>query len=259
MMDRTLKRAIGVVCAGLTLASTPVIGQNSNGDATLKRLAALEAAQRAIRKELAEIKALLRATSQQPEPAFDRLTGVETTLDDLPVRGREAAEVVLIEFSDFQCPYCAQYARETSEQILREYVSSGRIQYAVRNFPIESAHPFAFKAAEAAQCARRQSRYWEFQDLLFAHSNALAPSQLATYAGDIGINVNEFQSCLVGAQAAHVRRDIAEGMRLGVTSTPTFLIGKSRTGGNVQLAFRITGAQPYATFRAALQEALEGR
>jgi protein-disulfide isomerase len=184
------------------------------------------------------------------------LQGLDTTIATSAVRGSNAAKFVFIEYSDFQCPFCARYARDVQAPLVQESVDSGQMKYAFKHFPL-NIHPFAPKAAEASECAREQGKFWEMHDQLFANQQALAEPDMLRYAQSLGVDRTRFQSCMSAAtKAAKVRTDMAEGVRLGARSTPTFFVGQLESDGRVRLLRKITGAQPYATFRAGLQSAL---
>jgi protein-disulfide isomerase len=237
-----------------TAALSPcVAAQSADTAATLKRLDSLEATERAIQKQLDEIKALLAARPALPAGPIENLQGLEIPLANTAVKGQSGAKLVVVEYSDFQCPFCGRYARETYAPLQKEFVDTGKVRYAFKNMPLESIHPFAFKAAEGGECAREQGKFWEMHDRLFANQGALAPANLTQYAQAIGLDGGKFQSCLDGRSAAHVRDDAAEAARLGVSSTPTFFVGQLQPDGKVKVVRKIVGAQPYATFKAALQ------
>ena len=252
--------AIGVValCAG----ASPLAAQPADNAALLKRLDALEAHQRVIEKQLEEIKTLLQtirsappAPSAAPAPV-EVLQGVESTFATSAVRGANAAKFVFIEYSDFQCPFCGRYARDVQAPLVQEFVDSGKMKYAFKHFPL-NIHPFAPKAAEASECARDQGKFWEMHDQLFLNQQALAETDILRYAQTVGLDRTRFEACLASAATAgRVRADTAEGVRLGVRSTPTFFLGQIEPDGKVTLLRKITGAQPYATFKSALQSAL---
>jgi protein-disulfide isomerase len=143
----------------------------------------VKTAQREIRAELEQIKTLLR---RMTSPARD----VEDVVFDLagrPAKGASGARVILIEFSDFECPYCGRHFRQTLPRIDREYVQTGKVRYVFRHFPLESLHKEAFKAAEAALCAGDQQKFWEMHDRLFAHQDALATGKLPGHAAALGL------------------------------------------------------------------------
>jgi protein-disulfide isomerase len=171
-------------------------------------------------------------------------------------KGDLRARVALIEYSDFQCPYCGQYARNTFELVDRDFVTAGRIRYDFRSFPL-AAHTFAQKAAEATECAGAQGQYWIMHKQLFGNQQHLDAPDLAAYATSLHLTKPTFDSCLVGQMQERVRSDYTEGHRLGVVATPTFFIGRVRPDGNVDLAVKIQEAQPYEVFKKAIEEVLE--
>lgn len=146
-------------------------------------------------------------------------------------------------------------------QIEKNYVDTGKLRYIVRDFPLESIHKNAFKAAEAARCAGEQGKFWEMFDQLFTHQQALSPTDLAGYAQAVGLNVQLFQSCLEsGHYAAAIRKDIADGQQAGVTGTPAFFIGVADgNDGKVKVLRTLKGAQAYPAFQAAIDGLLAGQ
>jgi len=131
----------------------------------------------------------------------------------------------------------------------------------VREFPLESIHPHAFKASEAALCAGEQGKYWEMHGKLFANQRALGLADLGAHASAIGLDRAAFDGCLSSSrQAAKVRRDLADGAKAGVRGTPSFVLGTvSRDGATVTALQVIRGAQPFAAFKAAIDAALAAR
>ena len=170
---------------------------------------------------------------------------VEIDVAGRPTLGSPDAPVTMVEFTDYQCPYCGRYSRETKGVLLEEY--GDRLRYVVLNFPLRNIHPEAQKAAEAAECARDQDAFLEYARLLYGNQSALGPAQLEAYASDLGLNTTRFEECLrSGVKADRVAADVREGRRHGVRSTPTFFINGRR----------LLGAQPLETFRAAVDAAL---
>jgi protein-disulfide isomerase len=169
---------------------------------------------------------------------------VEISTDGAPVRGAADAAVTVVEFSDFECPFCKQ-THPTLKQLLERY--PGKVRLAYRDFPLDSIHPQARRAAEAARCAQDQGKFWEYHDVLFTQSPQLAPEDLRRYAGQVGLDVAKFESCLgAGVHKAAVQRDLDEGNRLGITGTPAFFInGRS-----------LTGAQPLEAFARMIEQEL---
>lgn len=135
------------------------------------------------------------------------------------------------------------------------------MRYVFRDLPLESIHPHAFKAAEAAHCAGEQGKYWEMHDQLFQNQRALGPNALPAHAQAVGLDGAKFAQCLQeGKYAAEVRRDMAEAVAAGINGTPNFVIGivnpKDPSDPRVRVYANIVGAQPYANFKAAIDAAL---
>jgi protein-disulfide isomerase len=136
-------------------------------------------------------------------------------------------------------------------------VKAGKLRYIVRDFPLEAIHPQAFKASEGVHCAGDQGKYWEMHDLLFANQQALGAADLPKHAGTLGLDLGKFQDCLDrGTHAALVRRDLAEGQKAGVRGTPTFFLGVIEDDSRMRVVRVITGSQPLAEFKAAIDAAL---
>ena len=172
-------------------------------------------------------------------------------------KGRHDARAVLVEFTDYECPFCAQSANELLPQIERQFVDNGGIEYILVNYPIERIHPRALKAAEAAECAKPHGRYWNLHDRLFAGRPVLDDDALVRYAVDAGLNDKAFRACLDGQFTDKIRKDRELGRSMGVVSTPTFVIGRRGDGGTVDLRWKIVGAVPYNVLERAINETLK--
>lgn len=155
----------------------------------------------------------------------------DISIDTDPVKGPRTAQVTLVEFSDFQCPYCKQGVG-VLKQLQQRYGDKVRVVY--RDFPL-SIHPQAPKAAEAAECANEQSRFWEMHDKLF-ESTSLQIADLKRIAAEVGLDPARFGQCLdTGKYAPEIRADMADGQKYGVSATPTFFVnGRMITGANYQ-------------------------
>lgn len=172
------------------------------------------------------------------------------------VRGDAGARVAIIEFSDFECPFCGRYVRDVYPRLTEEYIDAGKVQYVFRHYPLD-IHPLAFKAAEAVECAGREGMYWEMHDLLFEAGGALAEPDLLGYAASLDLQQEEFETCLKGgAMAERVMEDRRHGEALGVTGTPTFFFAEVLDDGKLGLLAKLSGARPYSTFQSALDELL---
>ena len=165
--------------------------------------------------------------------------------DDQPWRGGPDAPVTIVEFTDFQCPSCAQ-TQPVLEKLVQEY--GDRVKLVVRDFPL-SQHANAFKAAEAAEAARAQGKYWEYTRVLFAQQSALEVERLKHYAAKLGLDREEFDRALDGGRyAAQVERDLQDGRKLGVQSTPAVFLNGGRIEGRTYDSLK-------AAIDAALREA----
>jgi protein-disulfide isomerase len=171
--------------------------------------------------------------------------------DDDPVKGSKDAKVVIVEFSDFQCPFCARFFDQTLPLIERDYIKTGKVQLVYRDFPL-SFHQYAQKAAEAAQCANEQGKFWEYHDLLFKNQNewiSAGEAKLLDYAKALELDTNKFNSCLTtGKYESEVKKDFQDGLQYGVQGTPTFFIN----------GIPIVGAQPYEAFKQVIDQQLAG-
>ena len=184
-----------------------------------------------------------------PEPTPDLDFEPET----VAVMGDPDAPVTIVEFSDYQCPFCLRYFQQTLPQLKKDYVETGKVRYVFKDFPITQIHPQAPKAAEAARCAGDQGRYWDMHDRLFSgqqedwNNNPEAESIFKAYARELELDADAFDACLdSGKYADAVTANLNEGVRAGVTGTPTFFINGER----------LTGAQPYEAFQAIIDRKL---
>jgi len=143
-------------------------------------------------------------------------------VNEKPFLGNENATILIEEFSDFQCPFCKQ-ASVVIKSIIATYGNNVKLRFI--NFPLTSIHQYAFKAAEAAECANDQGRFWEYHDALFRNQNDLSERNLKRIANELNLDIKNFSACLdSGAKSSIVENEIREGMRRGVRGTPTFFI-----------------------------------
>lgn len=156
---------------------------------------------------------------------------VEVAYDPARLQGSPKAPVVIVEFSDFQCPYC-QSVEPTLKKLLAKY--GGRVSLSYRDLPLRDIHPQAQLAAEAARCAGQQGKFWEYHDLLFAHQNKLNRDGLVEHARSLKLDEKQFDSCLSsGKYKAQIEQDRELGLRAGVTGTPGFIINGNLLTGNL--------------------------
>lgn len=164
------------------------------------------------------------------------------------------ALVALIEFTDFECPYCALHARNTAAALDKTFVETGIVRRVVFNFPLDRIHPRARRAGEAAECAARQGHYWEMYRMLFSSPEALEPSALNQAAVTLGLNLSSYAECLSGQAADTIEADVQLGRSLGVNSTPTFFVGVIEPDSSIRLEKRLTGAVPLEQFREVISD-----
>lgn len=182
-----------------------------------------------------------------------------SVVDDDPVKGSENAKIIIVEFSDFQCPFCAKFFRETLPLIQKNYIETGKVKLVYRDFPLSSLHANAQKAAEAGECADEQGKFWEYHDTLFEKQSEWSQlsgeqviAKFEEYAKTRGLNEEQFNACLESSKYAHeVLKDLEDGSKLGVQGTPTFLIGNS-----TEVKAMIPGALPYSEFAKVIENML---
>ena len=169
--------------------------------------------------------------------------------------GDARAPVVMVEYTDFQCPFCQQFHNTAFAQIKANYIDTGKLRFVSRDFPLDF-HENARRAATAGRCAAEQGKYWEMRHLMIVNAEQLKADNLITYAANVKLDVPKFRSCLESDRfKAQIDQDIAEGEIAGVQGTPSFVIGRIE---NDKLeGVRLVGAQPYAQFDVRIQELLE--
>jgi protein-disulfide isomerase len=170
------------------------------------------------------------------------------------VVGRADAPVTIVEFSDLQCPHCARNALNTFPQIKRNYIDTGKVRYVVRDLPLDM-HPFAMPAAVATRCAGEQGKFWEYRHAVYDRQDDLDAAPYDALAAQLGLDVPRFAACQKdSAQADAVRADVQLAGSNGITSTPTFVVGRIVNGRFEGEAF--AGAKPYVDFAARIDAVL---
>ncbi len=170
---------------------------------------------------------------------------VEVSVDDDPAWGPEDAPITIIEFSDYQCPFCARFRKQTYDRLKEEY--GDKIRFVYRDFPLTQIHPEAVPAAIAAHCAGEQGKYWEYHDLLFLGGRELGRETYVAYADELGLDVDEFSRCIDEQRYLdEVQKDFNDGAAAGVRGTPTFFIN----------GIPLVGAQPFENFQAVIDQEL---
>lgn len=185
--------------------------------------------------------------TQNQQPETEQIVRYDVPVDDDPFYGPENAPITIIEFSDFECPYCRKWHVEVFQRLLDTY--QGQIKFVYRDFPLTSIHPNAFPAAEAANCAGEQGVYWPYHNMLFSMELGLSTESYQQYAQELGINVETFNACMAeGKYKAEIQADFEYAAQLGVRSTPTFFIN----------GIAVVGAQSFEVFQQVIEKELAG-
>jgi len=202
-------------------------------------------------KELKAIHQLLERLTTPQQPLPERTSATLTNLKGY-VLGRPDAPLTMVEFTDLQCPYCREYVTTTFDQIRKNWIDTGKLRYISRDFPLDF-HPQALPAARAARCAGEQGKFWEMRGQLMRNANLLSPAYITKTAADLKLDARDFAACTASNKYdAQIQAETAEGTKIGVGGTPTFVIG--RTTPNSLEGPMIVGALPYALFDAKLKE-----
>lgn len=193
-----------------------------------------------------------------PTPGQPAPTVVDVDVDDDPVLGDEDAPVTIVEFSDYQCPFCGRHFQQVHPELVKNYVDTGKVKIVFRDFPL-SFHPNAEPAAEAAECVKDLSddkTYYEFHDKLFGSqaewsgtTGSATTDLFVKYGKEVGVDEADLKACIAsGKFQQEVQADFNYGSSVGVSGTPTFFVN----------GVKIVGAQPYTAFQSAIESALEG-
>jgi len=185
---------------------------------------------------------------------------VKISIDDDPIIGDPNAPITIVEFSDFQCPFCARFNAQTLPLILEEYIEQGKVKLVFRDFPIQSIHPNALPASVAAECANEQDKFKEMHDVLFEKQNewnkletAEALSLFSQYAINMQLDQDTFESCLSsGKYIEEIKNDLDDGRDYGVSGTPGFFVGNDEIG-----YVELKGAQPFESFKKIIDAQLD--
>ena len=244
------------------LATQRVNGQDASDiHAVLRRIEVLEATQLRVLRELESISTQLADGRRVPpggllrgSPPQPAIPSAVQSIADAAVKGSRDAAVVLIEYADFQCPYCGQFARRILPEIEKRYVNTGQLRVVFRHMPLQEIHPQAVMAAETAECARQQGKFWQIHDALFADQR-LDEASLVEKARTNGVALQQFSECVRGSGGVKVKQDLAAARAMGLAVTPTFLIGRD-VGGAVKVEQILTGVREVDVFTNAIEPLL---
>ena len=196
---------------------------------------------------------------QNQLPTKQVVEPVKISIDNDPIIGNHDAPITIVEFSDFQCPFCARFNAQTLPSILEEYIEQGKVKLVFRDFPIQSIHPNALPASVAAECANDQNKFKEMHDILFEKQSewskletADALSLFSQYASGMQLDQEVFDSCLTsGEHISEIKNDLDDGREYGVTGTPGFFVGNDEIG-----FVELKGAQPFDSFKKVIDAQL---
>lgn len=187
-----------------------------------------------------------QAAAIDPPAEEPKIVRYDIPVDGSPSTGPQDAPIVIVEFSDYQCPFCQKWHEEVYANLLAAY--PGKIKFVYRNLPLTSIHPEAFPAAEAALCAGDQNAYWQFHERLF-NSKTLAREVYLQYAGELDLDMTSFESCITHRKYKDVVQEDSDfAVDLGIRSTPTFFIN----------GIAVVGAQPLDVFKQVIDKELAG-
>jgi len=222
----------------------------------------------AILSELKEIRALLerqqaqlRAVAPQAQPAAAaqppaRPATAKVSIENAPSMGKADAPLTLVEFADYQCPFCTRFHESAFEELKKNYIDTGLVRFVSRDLPLPF-HGEATNAARAARCAGEQQpdAYWKMRHQLLVNSSTLSKENMVKYAQELALDAAGFQACLDSDKyQAEVQRDLADANAAGLSGTPSFVLGK--TSGDTVEGPTIIGARPYAAFESQIKQLL---
>jgi protein-disulfide isomerase len=240
-----------VLSAALLVCPLSARTAGSEDPALREEVRALRDDVRALQQDMREFKQALGAARR---PAGWEKVDAVLAPEDSPQLGAIDARLVLIEFSDYQCPFCARHYTDTFRQLEHDYIAAGKLRYVVAEFPLTQMHPLALQAAVAARCAKDQGRFWEMHGRLFENQRQLEP--WSAHAAALGLDAGAFQACMdSGRHAEAIQHNAAAAQQGGIASTPTFLLGLA-SGDTVHVVRRLRGAAPFAAFKAEIDALL---
>ena len=206
-----------------------------------------------ILNELRQIRQLLeKQQAQAPRPQEEQATKTKLNLAGFAMLGSKEAPLTIVEFTDYQCPFCQRFHTTSFAELKKNYIDTGKVRFYSRDLPLDF-HPDAMRAAEAARCAGDQGQFWQLRDVMGTNPNKLDMDSLVVDATDLKIDVKAFRACVESEKYKNaVQTDVLEAMKIGANGTPTFVVGKSTPDGvDGEL---VVGAQPYLMFDQKLKE-----
>lgn len=228
--------------------ASPACAQGQDVEALRRDVEALKLQQAQMAEELRRIQQALGV-----RPAT-------LSIGNAPSRGAADAPLLLVEFSDYECPFCIRHFTQTMPELEREYVSTGKLRYVFMDFPIDQLHPAALKAHEAARCAGEQGKFWEMHNRLFTPAGTHGIDQLKNLASQVGLDRGRFDTCLdSGRMQAPVRASVDTAAQLGADGTPQMYLAVPGDNGTVRIIRSIRGAVPFPQIKQVIDGLLAGQ
>lgn len=198
----------------------------------------------------------MRSTQQELLEVLDAVRGASTIdVSGDPALGAEDAVVTLVEFSDYECPFCIRHFSQTMGEIDEKFIRTGRIQYVFKDFPIAQLHPDAILAHQATRCAAEQGKFWEMHSRMFSPAGTHSPEQLEAHAKAAGVSIEPYLECLASNRTlTDVKASVDTAVQLGANGTPAFFVGiRDLETNHVRILQGLSGAQPFAEFEKVIQ------
>ncbi|MBV9505498.1 MAG: DsbA family protein [Acidobacteriia bacterium] len=206
-----------------------------------------------ILSELKQIRQLLeKQAAAGPQQAGEQITKAKISIEGAYSMGSKDAPLTMVEFTDFQCPYCQRFHVNTFAELKKDYIDTGKLRFISRDMPLDF-HPNAMQAAEAGRCAGEQGQFWSMRDRMNSNPDKLDINNLVTWAQELKLNVASFRSCVENQKYKNaIQSDLTLAQKIGANGTPSFVLGKSTADGvDGEL---VVGAMPYQVFDQKLKD-----
>jgi len=228
----------------IVAAALPMAGQQNDG---ITRQQA-----DAILNELRQIRQLLEKQAK-PEPQQEQFAKAKVSVGNAPMLGKKDAPLTIVEFTDYQCPFCQRFHVTTFSELKQKYIDTGKLRFFSRDMPLDF-HSNAMRAAQAARCATEQDKFWGLREVMSSNPDKLDLDHILNFAADLRMDVGALKSCITSERyKGPVQSDVMEAMRIGATGTPAFVLGKSTPDGvDGEL---LLGALPLVMFEDRLNQA----
>lgn len=205
-----------------------------------------------ILEELRNIRQLLEKQNNAAAPKPAGPTKATLNMTGAEMLGSKSAPLTMVEFTDYQCPFCQRFHTTVFGEIKKNYIDTGKVRFYSRDLPLDSMHPNAIRAAQAARCAGEQGQFWALRDIMGANPSQLDMESLVADAASLKMDTGKFRSCVESEKYKQaIQTDVLEAMKIGADGTPTFVIGKSTADGVDGEV--LVGAMPYEVFDRKLK------